>query len=128
VLVKYLSLKQKHSKQVQAFQKAYESATTPQAKEKALADHRARVEDLAAGFLDLARKAPRQNVAADALIWVVNHPTGPTTGKDMRSQALELLRTQHIRSERLGQLATQLIDAPDEASEALLRSALAKSP
>ncbi len=125
---RYLNLKRQYARQQAAFQKAYDAAPTPDEKQKVLAEKHPKVERFAAKFLELAREAPTSDFAVEALIWVVGHPTGPATGTDPRSQALDLLRKQHVASDKLGPVCTRLIYSPDEVSEALLRAALAKSP
>jgi thiol-disulfide isomerase/thioredoxin len=128
VKLRYLNIKRQYDEQFEEFQKAYTSARTDLQRRKALAEKYPDVDRFARRFLELARSAPKDATAVDALLWVVEHPTGQPTGKDPRSQALERLREDHVRSEKIGQLCTMLVSAPDSASLALLQAALEKSP
>jgi thiol-disulfide isomerase/thioredoxin len=127
----YRTLERRYREAFEAFQKAYQKARTPEEKQKAIRDKHPDTARYAARFLALARKAPRSPAAVDALVWIVSHPTGqaPRPGKDdPRSQALRLLRTEHVRSDRLGTVCTQLAYALDPDSEAFLRAVLDRNP
>jgi peroxiredoxin len=125
--VRVKALQRSYDRALAKYQQALQAARTPAEKEAAAAKH-PRPDLYAERFLALARAEPKDPAAFDALSWVVRYAAGPASGDDPRSQALELLRRNHVRDERLGQVLTGLVEAPDPASEALLRRALAKSP
>jgi hypothetical protein len=89
---------------------------------------------LAAKFLELAEKHPNDPVALDALIqavWQVNNTPWPVelVGDDTAgARALELIRRDHIRSDKLGPLCQRVSYGFRKEYETFLRAALAKSP
>jgi peroxiredoxin len=128
IKLQYRKLKRQYETQFEVFQRAYNAASTPQERRKVFAEKHPDLDRYGARFLALARKAPRDETSVDALLWVIMHPAGLPTGTDARSQALDLLRKDHIKSGKLATLCTLLPEAPDPASEQFLRAALAKSP
>jgi hypothetical protein len=89
---------------------------------------------LAFKFLDLAEKHPNDPIALDALIravWQVNTTPWPVelVGEDeARGRALERIRRDHIRSDRLGPLCQRVSYGFCKEYEAFLRAVLANNP
>ena len=79
---------------------------------------------LAAKFITLAREHRQDPIAVDSLIWVI---TNMRRGTEV-SQAFELLNTEHMRSDKLGDVCGRLVRRPSVEAESLLRTLLAKSP
>jgi hypothetical protein len=89
---------------------------------------------LAAKFLGLAEKHPNDPIALDALIqavWQVNSTPWPVelVGEDTaRAKAFQLIRRNHIRSDRLGPLCQRVCHGFCKEYESFLRAVLAKNP
>jgi hypothetical protein len=89
---------------------------------------------VAAKFLDLAEKYPKDPVAQDALIqavWLVNGTPWPVelVGEDTaRHKAFELLQRDHLRSDQLGPLCERISYGFCEEYESFLRAVLAMNP
>jgi hypothetical protein len=89
---------------------------------------------LALKFLELAEKHPNDPVALDALMqaaWQVNTTPWPIelVGEDTASgRALELIRRDHIGSDRLGPLCQRVSSGFRQEYEPFLRAVLAKNP
>jgi hypothetical protein len=85
-------------------------------------------------LLALAEKYPNDPVALDALtlaVWQVNTTPWPVelVGEDVaRARALELIRRDHLGSEKLGPLCQRVSWGFCKEYEPFLRAALAKSP
>jgi len=90
--------------------------------------------EFASKFVDLAEKYPDDDVALDALsqaVWQVNGTPWPVelVGEDTaRAKAFELLRRNHIQSERLIPLCLRISYGFCEEYETFLRAVLAKNP
>jgi hypothetical protein len=90
--------------------------------------------DVAPKLVALAEKYPADPVALDALIkavWQVNNTPWPVelVGEDTaRPRAFELIRRDHIRSDRLGPLCRRISYGFAKEYETFLRAALAESP
>jgi outer membrane protein assembly factor BamB len=88
---------------------------------------------LAQKFLELAQKYPTDPVALDALmqaVWQVN-TTWPVelVGEDTaRARAFELIRRDHIRSDKLGPLCQRVSFGFAKEYETFLRAVLTKNP
>ena len=75
-------------------------------------------------FLDLAREDPGDRASFDALSWVLAHaPHGPEA-----DQAYQLLGANHLAEMHLVPILQHLSTSRSPAAEALLRTALEKSP
>jgi hypothetical protein len=89
---------------------------------------------VAAKFLELAEKYPRDPVALDCLIqavWLVNNTPWPVelVGEDTaRTRAFELIQRDHIRSDKLGPLCQRVSYGFCKEYEAFLREVLTKNP
>lgn len=90
--------------------------------------------EVAPKFVALAEKYPTDPVALDALtkaVWQVNNTPWPVelVGEDTaRPRAFELIRRDHIRSDRLGPLCQRISYGFAQEYETFLRAALAESP
>ena len=89
---------------------------------------------MAVKFLALAEKHPDDPVALDALtqaVWQVNTTPWPVemVGADAaRARALELIRRDHIQSDKLGTLCQRVCYGFAREYETFLRAVLAKNP
>jgi hypothetical protein len=85
-------------------------------------------------FLELVEKYPKDPIALDALIravWQINNTPWPAglVGKPIASvRALDLLRRNHIQSERVGEVCEHISGGFAREYEPFLRATLAKSP
>ena len=75
-------------------------------------------------FLSLAEKNPKDPVAVDALLWVVKN----VRGRSETTRAIELLKTNHRDSKKLGPACEEVAKSRSLAAEKLLRILLKKSP
>ena len=75
-------------------------------------------------FLSLAEKNPKDPVAVDALLWIVKN----VRGRSETTRAIELLKTNHLDSKKLGPACEVVAKARSLAAEKLLRILLKKSP
>jgi hypothetical protein len=67
--------------------------------------------DFGPKFLDLAEKYPKDPVALDALIWIVDDQFGSRAAKDViLAKALGLMLRDHSTSEKLGEVCEKLSD------------------
>ena len=89
-----------------------------------LAEQEGRSRELAAKFIDLASKHPKDPLAVDSLVWVVRNIRRGTEV----SQAIALLATEHVKNEKLERVCQRLVRNPSRDSEKLLRLLLDKSP
>jgi peroxiredoxin len=92
-------------------------------------------EKCAAGCLELAGKDPKDPAALDALLWVVRHrtasaPAHPKYGRQVpdHNRALELLRRDHLGSDKLGPFCKWLFPLGHAEDYRLLEDLLAHSP
>jgi hypothetical protein len=89
---------------------------------------------LALKFLELAEKHPNDPVALDALIravWQVNTTPWPAelvVEDEARGRAFELIRRDHIRSDKLAPLCQRVSYGYCKEYEAFLRAVLANNP
>src|SRR3954447_4087021 len=75
-------------------------------------------------FLDLAKENPGDRASFDALSWVLSHaPHGPEA-----DQAYQLLGASHLAEARLIPILQHVGTSKSPAAEALVRTALEKSP
>jgi len=89
---------------------------------------------LARKFLELAEKHPKDPVALDALmraVWQVNSTPWPVelVGEDASlAKAFELIRRDHLESDKLGPLCERVSSGFSKEYETFLREAIAKTP
>jgi hypothetical protein len=121
----YEALLKEQNDAMQAFFKAYQEAKTQEEKNKLFQEKYPNPAKMAPKFLELAEKNPKDPVAVDALIWVVNNSYGG--GKDSpHSKAIAILRD-HVGNEKLGPLCLRLGGSTDKESIDLLREVLEKN-
>lgn len=75
-------------------------------------------------FLALAEEQPRDPAAVDALLWVVEN----VPGRSETTRALELLKSNHIDSPKLGPACGNVARSRSLAAEKLLEALLEKNP
>jgi hypothetical protein len=115
-------LKEYAQKQTE-FMKSYQQAKTDEERRKLL-ESRPSPEPYAKQFLEIGEKNPKDAVAVDALLWVVqNLPRGKEA-----DQAIALLAQDHVASPKVGQLAMLLGQLQTPSAERLLRAVLEKNP
>jgi hypothetical protein len=114
----------------QTFFKEYQEAKTQEDKQKVLKEKQPQPDKYAAKFLALAEKNPKEPVAVDALMWVLQNTFsfGPANKDSPRAKAVAILTRDYIQSDKLGPLCQMLVYSQDKESEALLRALLEKNP
>src|SRR5262245_26034427 len=125
----YKALLKEYQEAQDVFSKAYVAVKTDEERKKLLAERAARLEKVALRFLEIAQKHPTDPIAVDALLWVVNN-TSDSTGDKERSHAKALARlvSDHLRSDKLGQVCQLIFRDFGKDSESFLRMVLEKSP
>jgi acyl-CoA reductase-like NAD-dependent aldehyde dehydrogenase len=110
------------------YRQAMSKAKTQEERQKVFQEKYPQPDKFAPRFLELAEKNPKDPAGVDALIWVVEYspPRGPA-GK-FRKEALEILARDHVTSDKLGPLCSNLGYARDAATESFLRAVLKKNP
>jgi len=119
----YHALVKEYDAARQGFSKAYGAAKTDEERQK-LIENYPQPRSWSRRLLDLARKNPKDPVAADALAWVV---TNDRYGEVM-NEALEILLRDHIESEKLGAVAQALAYSDAKQAETALQTMLQKNP
>lgn len=110
-----------------AFQNAYQKAKTQEEKNKVIQEKYPNADKLAPKFLDLAEKNPKDPVAVDALVWLVTNSN--RGGKDSpRAKAVAILLREHVQSDKLGRICSNLANSYGKEESELLRGILAKNP
>ncbi|WP_165232971.1 redoxin family protein [Aquisphaera insulae] len=71
----------------------------------------------------IAREAPRDPTALDALVWVAVYSRGP-----LAERAFETIKADHVRDPAIGSLATQIGYIAPPRGDAILRAILAENP
>jgi len=111
---------------------ASKGAESDEERRKAIARLDKLRDKLALRFLELAEKHPSDPVAVDALIqsvWMVNHNSYPTGGKDSPgNKAMARLLSDHLRSDRIGPICLRISTGFRGEYESFLRTVLEKSP
>src|SRR5438132_13988151 len=107
----------------QEFSKVYNAAKTDEERQK-LSDKYPQPKAWSRRLLELARKNSKDPAAADALVRVV---TNERHGEDL-DEALGLLLSDHIGSEKLGQAAQMLVYSNAKEPERALETILQKNP
>jgi hypothetical protein len=100
----------------------------PEERQKVYQEKYPNQEKFTARFLELAEKNPKDPVALDSLLWVVRMtpPFGPTA--ESRKKSIEMLARDHVTSDKLATVCSQLAYARDEVAESFLRAVLEKNP
>lgn len=122
---RFLILKREHDAAFQAWQKAARTVKTEAESAKLDALPGGKPRSFAGGFMVLAKEYPGTEAAEDALVWVGSHVMfGPET-----EEAKRLLVRDHVRSAKLAPVfAFQRLTCGSEATERLLREAMARNP
>ena len=124
----YEALLKEYQDATEVFSKAYSQAKTDEERKKVVAE-KSPLAKFAPRFLELAEKNPKDPVASDALVWVLNNTSEPVGGKDRpRAKAIALLLRDHIRSDKLGQVCPRMAFDFAKESETFLRTVLEKNP
>lgn len=104
----------------QEYSKAQREAKTIEERQEA-AKKAPKPAEFAVKFLEIAEKNPKDPVAVDALVWVLN--TGPNTAQGRK--AVKMLVDDYPTSEKIGQAVLQIAQQPD--AEKSLRTILDKN-
>ena len=122
----YQALLKEQQGAMQAFSDAYQKAKDDEERNKVIKE---KYPTLAPKFLALAEKNPKDPVAFDALIWVVNNTSIGLGDKDnARAKAVALLLKDHVQSDKLGPVCQRLAQGYDQEGKDLLRGILDKNP
>jgi hypothetical protein len=123
------ALEREFREQQEAFQKAFREAKTQEEKQNVFQEKYPQPAELAPRFLDLAEKHPKDPAAVDALVWVVRNAFNNSKNSPY-GKALQILRKDHIKSEKLAQVVADqsLRFAVSEGTSEFLREALEKNP
>jgi thiol-disulfide isomerase/thioredoxin len=123
----YKALLKEHQDATEVFSKAYTEAMTDEERKKVIAN--SPWDKFAPRFLGLAQKYPKDPVAVDALVWVLNNSSEAVGAKDsQRAKAIALLLRDHIRSDKLGSVCLRMRFDFAPESETFLRTVLERSP
>jgi hypothetical protein len=123
----YKALLKEHQDAMKAFQDAFKDAKTQEEKQKVFQDKYPKTDKLAPKFVELAEKNPKDPVAIDALVWVMNNSFSPLGTDPTRAKALDLLIRDHVKSAKLGSVCQSLSFRMDKPSEKFLRTVLEKN-
>jgi hypothetical protein len=124
----YKALLKEYQDASEVFSKAYTAAKTDEERQKVLAE-KSPVDKFAPRFVELADKSPKDQVAVDALVWVLNNTPETVGVKDSpRAKAIALLLRDHIRSDKVGQICPRMVLDFGQESETFLRTALKMNP
>lgn len=104
-------------------EKVYNATTKVEEKSKILEEYQKKIQTIGTRFLKLAQDNPKEAVSVDALMVVLSVGTDADQAK-----ALSMLLTDHIQSEKIGQVCERLAMSRDPRAEKLLRTVLEKSP
>ena len=119
----FKALVREYQEAQQAHYKAMREAKTDADRRKALSRKPA-PRAFAERFVELAKKAPKDPAAFDALNWVLTYSAnGPEA-----DEATALITRDYLDSKRLGPVVQRLAASRSAAAEALLRAAAEKSP
>ena len=119
----YDSLEREYQAAQQAFSQAYQAAKDPAEKQKVVQEKYPQPEKFAARFADFAEKNPDDPKALDALVWVVRFAR---QGPEFKRALAQL--EQHIKSEKIAEIAPSLVYSGDGAALAFLQKAVEQSP
>ncbi len=123
----YQALVKEYDEAVKAFQDRFKEAKTSAETEKIHQDMVLGESKLAAKFVDLAEKNPKDSAAIDALAWVFRHFTSVTNeGRDAAQMVSK--SDDYVKSDRVGVICLELQNDRWPAAERLLRLILEKNP
>jgi hypothetical protein len=123
----YKALLAEHQKALQVYMDAVKKAKTPEERNKVYQEKYPKADKLAPKFLALAEKNPKDSIAVDALIWVMNNSFGPRGKNDLRTKAVAILVRDHVQSDKLASVCQSLAYGMDKQNETFLRAVLAKN-
>lgn len=109
-----------YQKAQQEFSEAYQKARTEAEQSKVFEQKYPKPETFAGRFMDLARKAPDDPAAVDALVWIVQYAQH---GKVV-DEAVDRLLKDHIQDPKMATVCQSLIYSSSPGAEKLLRGVL----
>src|SRR5579885_1691312 len=122
-----------------AYIQALRAAKTPEEQKKVFEEKSVKPDKYAERCLQLVEKNPKDPVAIEALLWVINNanalilplngkPDTPPPEKTPRQRALEILTRDYITSDQLAPLAERLGAGSDADGLKILKQLLEKNP
>jgi hypothetical protein len=124
----YKALEKEFQDAAQVFSKAYSEAKTDEQRKKVVAE-KSPWDKFPPRFLELAERNPKDPVAVDALVWVLNSTSESVGGKDSpRARAIALLLRDHIQNDKLAQVCPRMRFDFAKESENFLRTLLERNP
>jgi hypothetical protein len=121
----YQALLKEYRAAADAFSKAAAAVKTDEERKKLVRPW----DKFAPRFLELAENNPKNPIAVDALVWVVDNTADGAEGKDSpRAKAVGHLLRDHIRSDKLGPVCPRLAGGFAKESETFLRTVLMMNP
>lgn len=105
------------------FNRLYQAAKTDADRQNIATKNYPQPQKYAGRFLEIAEKHPKDSVALDALVWVVQNARA---GRE-NDKALEILVRDHIQSAKLGAVCQNLAYSPSPNTEKILREILEKN-
>lgn len=124
----YKALLKEQQDAMQAFEQAFFKAKTDQERAKVRAEKFPKPDKLAAKFLELAEKNPKDAVAFEALNWILMNDRNTGGKNGPANQAVALLLRDHLQSDKLAQLCQNVSYRYTTASGDLFRGILDKNP
>lgn len=122
------ALQKEYGQAQQALFAALGKVKDPQEQRKVMKQEAPKIEKVLARFVELADKNPKDAVAVDALTVVIQDNFADQAGGASRKKAVELLRRDHLSSDKLGTLCQRLGGGFDGKDDDLLRAILDKNP
>jgi hypothetical protein len=119
----YQNLTKEYQKALKELEQACKDATTDEAKQKVFAKYHQNIGSFAPRFLELAQKNPKEAVAVEALVWVVENATVTPAAE----KAVDLLIQDHLQNDKVKNLGRRISFIPAPAAEKLLRAVLGKA-
>jgi hypothetical protein len=123
----YQALLQEQDDAMKAFQDAYGKAKTQEEKDKVFKEKYPDVKKLAPKFLELAEKNPKDPIAVDALVWLMQNNNTGGAKDSPRAKAVAILLRDHLQSDKMGQLCQRLANSYSKEDRDLLRGILNKN-
>jgi len=124
----YDALQKEYAAAQQAFFEAIRKAD-PEEQGKVMDREAPKLEKVLARFVELADKNPKDPVAVDALSRVIEDSFAARAGGASRKKAVELIRRDHLASDKLGTLCQRLGGIGNDVKDTeLLRAILDKNP
>jgi len=122
----FQALNKEYQEAMNAYQKAYSAAKNDEERQKAFEKY-PQPATFSGRFLELAEKNPKDPVAVDALVWVVQRDRG--NGPESNAgKALAILQRDHLSDPKIGPVCTSLTYSYDPGTVPFLRAVLEKNP